>query len=810
MTKTSPLAWRLAVRNLRKTPAASGAAVLVLALGIGLTGTMFSVVHGTFLRGLPFEGSERLVRVERVSLTGRESRPGVPLHDYLAWRAESADSVDLAAWLGAGMMVSGTGGPPDGYGGAYVTPGFFDVVDVPPILGRTFDETDVATGTDRVIVISHGLWESRFDRRSDILGTSLRVYGQPTTIVGVMPEGFRFPLNQDLWAPLRLDPERTPRGQGPPLQIVGRLKGDIPLAGAEARLAGVASRLADSFPDSNRGFGVEVEPYVWAYTASARPILTLMFLATFGVFLIGGANVANLQLVRGLGQARQIAIRATLGETRRSIALQSFLEAMLLAGAGATLGLGLTLLGIRLYQRLGGLVPSFWVDVRMDWPVVGCLIGLGLLAGAVSGGLPAMWVARRSPAEVLKTSGTSSSSKGFARFHRLSVALQVAVTCGLLIATGLLIRSVIQLQDFDLGEAPGEVFTAGLAVPFQHSAMEDRIRFLEGVLRSVGTLPGIGEVGFASRLPTDRSQRSPVEIEGRSGTESTDLPTARQAAVNPGFFRVLDRVPDSGRNFDASDTLSSLPVAIVNRSFAERFFPDESPLGRRLRLVPGDQPGPWRTIVGIVPDMFLGRDMYESSLGLGHPEGLYLPLAQAPPAAGSFVIRTAGPPAEITEAIRDRVAAVDPDLAVSSPSTLEDHFSDAIHEHTLSQTAFVILALAALLLAAVGLTGLILQDTERRVPELAIREALGARKAENLRILLQRGLVLVLLGLVPGLLFGVFLASWIETLLVGLEAWDPLVLAMVSGVLLLVSLLAILAGAHKVLHIDLADSLREL
>jgi putative ABC transport system permease protein len=808
------------LRALARSPSTAVVAVAALGLGIGLTATLFSAVEGVFLRGLPFADADRLVEIHAHDLArGIERMPPRP-EDVAAWEREAKSFSDLAAWQGVGMTVSGGEAVAERYNGSWITPGLFDLLGAAPLLGRDLRAADGREGAEPVVVVSHRLWRQQLGGEPAALGRALRLHGRPVTVVGVMPEGLRFPLNQDFWLPLDLDSAAGPRRWGSTrlygLQVVGRLAAGVSLAQARAEMATLAAALAGEGPEARRGVGVSVEPYVEAYTDPAvRGNLLALLGAVFAVLLVACANVATLLLARGAERAGELAVRQALGAGRRHLAGQVLGEAALLAAGGGLLGVLVAAAGSRLLQRLlQAELLSFWIDVRLDGRVLLFTLGLTLVACLAAGLAPALRLARADLRRALPGAPGGTAGPGRGRLVRALVVAEVAACSALLAAAGLTGKSVVRLRAVEVGFETDGLLAAGASLSSaSYPDTDSRRAFADRLLDRLTALPGAAGAALTSALPLDRRYgETAVEVEGAAPDAAP--PAVRRAAVTPGYFHLLGVGPLAGREIETADRLQAPPVAVVEESFARRVLGGGDPLGRRLRFSPDE---PWRTVVGVVPD--LGSDrLPEEPRGFlpivqgpaqgEPPAAVFLPFAQDPAPWATLVVRAIGDPRALIPSLRREVAALDPDLALVGVATVDDEIADATWDYRLFSRVLAVFAAAALLLAALGLYGVVAFAVERRTREVGLRLALGSDRGGVLRLILGAGLAQVAAGLAVGLALGLLLARALRGLLFEVEPWDPAVLAAVTAVLLAAGLAATWLPARRAAAVEPATALR--
>jgi predicted permease len=806
---------RLQLRTLARSPASSLAAVLALGLGLGLTATMFAVVDGIFLRGLPLPGGDRLVQVDaHHRAEGVERRPPA-IEDVEVWRREARTVEGLAAWGGIGMGLSGGEAPPRRRNGAYVTSDLFDVVGVAPALGRPLLPADALDGAEAVVVISHRVWQSRFGGAPGVVGDEVRLAGRPARVVGVMPEGFHFPLSQDFWLPLDL---ASPIASRLGLQVVARRAPRVAPAAVEEELATLSGygRQPEAAPGDG-GPGVAVRPYVAGYTDPAlRRNLWGLLLAVLAVLAVAAVNVAGLLLARGTERAGELAVRQALGASRRRLAAQLLGEAALLAAAGGLLGAALAWAGTTLLDRLiAAQLRSFWIDVRFDPRLLLCLVAATGLACLGAGLLPALRLAAGDPRQVLAGGGRGTTRHS--RLLRTLVVVEIALCCALLTASGLTLESLTQLDGVDQGMATEGVVAAGLSLPrATWNDPESQRQMADELLQRVAALPGVRRAALATQLPIERTATG-VEIEIEGVPAAPSAAALRRAQVSPDFFATLGVPVLAGRGVEASDRPGTPPVVVVERSFAEHAFPGGDAVGRRLRFLDQRSEPAWWTIVGVVPD--LGSDLLpeqprgflpvvQRAQGAQTAPAAYVPLAQWPSSWATLLVDAAGDPLAVAPALRREVAALDPDTPLIGLTTLEGEIASLTWDYRLFGRVLSVFAATALLLAALGLFGVMSLTVERRRREIGVRMALGARRQGVLRWVLASALRQVAAGLALGLALGIGLARALQGLLYGVEPWDPRVLLTVAAVLTATALAASWLPARRAARLDPAEALR--
>ena len=668
---------RHGVRMLVRRPGLSAAAVIALALGIGLTTTMFSIVY-LAVRGLPFEKSEDLVALFRNRPAQGAEFMGVTIHDFQDWREQQTSFEDIAAYYAETVNLGGTEGRPIRYLGAFVSANLFDLLRVQPILGRTFRPEEDHPSTPPVMILSYRAWQDRFQGDPGIIGRPVRANAEMTTIVGVMPEKFGFPGQMDAWLPLRIDALAFRRGGGPAvegtqLQAVGRLKDGMTLEAAQTEMSGIAGRLATAYPESNAGIGVDARRQVDLFIGpEAIAMLYTMLGAVFGVLLIACANVANLLLARTVSRSREVAIRTALGASRSRTIVQLLGETLVLAIVGAGVGLVIAKIGIDFFNAsLATQEMPLWFVASLEPGVMAFVIGLTVVSALMAGALPALRASNANVAEVMNDEARGSSSMRMGRISQALVIGQLAVSCGLLVSAGLMIRTVINVTRFDYGFSTSNILTARLGLfEKDYPGSDAQLRFYDELTARLEGRPGIRAVALTSDLPARGGQLQPVTIDGVGYPTPQDHPLAHRIVITPAYFEIVGVQPVRGRVFARTDGPDSEPVAIVNERFAALLFPGRDPLGSRVKL--GEDDVPWRTIVGIVPDLYLG-----GAIGVNNPrhEGVYVPLAQNVINFMSLAVRTEQNALSYASTIQDEVNQIDAALPLYWVRSLADQYA---------------------------------------------------------------------------------------------------------------------------------------
>jgi predicted permease len=792
---------RYGIRMIGKRPGTSAIAIVALALGIGLTTTMFSIVEGVILRGLPFEDSDRLIAVNRARIQDPDPRRGgASIHEFLDWRSRQSSLESLAGYGGAPAIIASDAALPERLRGSRITTNLMHVLEVAPIRGRDFTEADAVPGAPPVILISYRQWQSRFGGRDDAIGATVRVNGAPSTIVGVMPEKFGFPEAEDVWMPQSLALP-VKRGAGPGLNVVGRLRDGVPVGRATAEFTAIGSQLAAEFPE-NKDVTARARPFM--EQAIPRRISTTFYTmlgAVLGVMLIACVNVTNLQLARAADRIKEYAIRTSLGSGRWRILRQSLTEGLILSACGALLGVVLAMFAMNYFMSaIVDTQPPFWIDVRLDPVVLLFVIGISVAATLVSSMAPGLRASRIAANDVLKDDTRGSTSVRMGRFSRWLVVIEVTVSCVLLVVSGLMIRSILTTSRFDYPFATEDVFYAGMQLDeraYPSSMLSRATQDLEAQLAGV---PGVRRVAIASSTP-GATFSTTLSVDGAPPPPKDAQPRAARILASPGYFDVLDVKVVSGRSFTPADNEGALPVAVVDETFAAKHLSPGPAMGRRIKF-DGDKE-PWLTVIGVVPTL---APPSESGQIL---ESVYLPFAQAPDRGFSILARAAGDPLALAPALRATVARGFQDTPLVNVNSLAGEYWRRGWAFRLFGGLFLTFGAAALLLAAAGLYGVMSFTVRRRTQEIGIRLALGANRATVLRMVLWQGMWRVGVGVIAGLVPGYWVGGLMRQLLAsGVTPGDPTVHATAAITLLLSGGVASIIPALRASSVDPLTALK--
>ncbi len=795
---------RYGCRMLIRSPGFTIAAVLTLALGIGANTAIFSLVNGVLLRPLPFPEPDRLIWLQEHDPGAVIERPAVSYLNFLDWRDQNSVFTHVAVVDDVGFNVGGES--PERVEGMRASADLFTLLRVEPALGRAFTAEEDRPGGEKVVVLAHGLWKRLFGADRGVLGRTIRLNDEPHTVVGVLPPDFTLLPGIDVWVPLAVDPVLTERGHHW-LSAVARLKPGVSPADAQADMTAIARRLEQDYPQSNANHGVLVMPLQGALVEDIAPPLFVLMGAVGFVLLIASANVANLLLARSAARQREIAIRASLGAGRGRIVRQLLTESLLLSLLGGGAGL---LLGTWLRDTLASLIPadvSLAEMVRMDGRVLAFTVGTTLLTGILFGMAPAFQASRGAVSEALKEGGWSATA-GPAR-HRLRSALvvsEVALASILLVGAGLMIRSFHRLRGVDPGLDPENVLTLRVSLPEAKYRERAQVAgFFDATLKRVAALPGAAAAGAILRLPlTGRGGWDwGFTVEGRpSAPPGQNHGLSNFQVVTPDYFRAMGVRILKGRVFGERDRDGAPGVVLVNETLARAFWPTEDPVGKRLRLGGEDPNVPWLTIVGVV------NDVRYRGLDAAIRQDLYLPSAQAPQREMSMVVRTASEPMGLAAAVRAAVLSVDADLPIYRVRGMREVVDASLGQQRFPLQILAAFALLALVLAAVGIYGVMSYAVTQRTHEIGVRMALGAGRAEVLRMVVGQGLRLAIMGVAVGLAGSLALTRLLSSLLFGVSATDPATFVGVPVLLAAVAALACYIPARRATRVDPMVALR--
>ena len=809
---------RYGVRALLKTPGFTAVAVIVLALGIGANTAIFTVVNAVLLRPLPYPDSDRLVMLWETNprfQIGIDTLP-VTHGNFMDWREQNG-VFDYVSALGVGRWNLTGSGEPERISGASVSANFFKLMGAEPKLGRAFGDDEDKPGASKVVVIGHALWQQRFAGQPDVIGRTMTLDGESYTVIGVAPERFQFPrakdlpyfvgvaTQTDLWRPMILGEDFVNKSRANhQLSVMAKLKPGVTRERAQSEMTAIAERLEQSYPDSNQGIGVKVVALNEQVVGNVRPALWLMMGAVALVLLIACANVANLLLARSAARQREIAIRTALGASRGRVVRQLLTEAMLLAIVAAVAGTLLSLWGIKAMLSLSREAMPRAYEVGVDARVLGFAVAIAMLTSVLFGLTPALQNSKVNLSESLKEGARGlAGGRRANRVRSVLVIAEVALSVVLLIGAGLMIKSLAGILKVDPGFNPDNTVTMNIALlGSKYPSATRQIAFFQDVTHRVEVLPGVQSVGLISSAPLSGGvYAGGFSIKDRAGPEADDL-VADRRMISPEYFNALGIPLLKGRGFSDRDDQNSPGVVVVSESWARRFLPHDDPLDKRIKLGGRDSTRPWLSIVGVAGDI---RD---TALESDAKPCVYIPYPQFPSSGMTLVVRAAVDPKPLIHAIRDGVWAVDKDQPVTDIKTMDQSIADSVSPRRFNAMLLAIFASLALVLASVGIYGVMAYSVTQRTHEIGIRVALGARALDVIELVVGRGMALVLTGVAIGLAGAVALTRVMTSLLYGVSATDPLTFAGVSLLLVAVALLASYIPARRATKVDPMIALR--
>ncbi len=797
---------RLSLRSLIKNPLFSVSAVLTIALGIGSATVSFSALNALLLRPLPFiKHQERMLWINEAIPSKDVDQTDIVYADFLLWRQRSQTLESIWLYDTRTVILRGNEAP-ERVLGSGISAGAFQAMGVAPILGRNFRDDEDDPKAAPVALLGYGLWQRLFGGKSDIVGQVVTINGQPTTVVGVMPDGWRYPETADLWVPLRVTGAAAQHGF---FSFSGHamLKPGVTLTQARAELETIAAGIAQEFPATNTGLTVTVRPVRKQATEDTADYTILLFAAVMFVFLIACANVANLQLVRAAGRTREIALRLALGASRTRLLRQFLTESLILGLAGGVGGLFCASWGRDLLLTAIPVELPFWLHFDFDPAVFGFVLGLSLLATVLCGLFPAWQSSRPGLIDGLRDADRSAtgSVRGGRMRHAL-VIIEIGLALILLINAGLMMRSYVALGQVRPGFEAENVLTFRLGFPPAMTEDKDTFRrFYRDLLPKLSALPGVESASATTALPSlGIGGYLPIQIEGQPDAKNLqEAPGALTRTVTTDFFSTL-RIPlRTGRFFNASDDANHPAVAIVDEQFARQFLPPGNPIGKRIRqITQAGEPPRWLEVAGVVGDArrWLDREQAVPTV--------YLPYEQEPRSFMSVALRVRGDPGPIGQAARQAVLSVNQDMPIYNLATFTDALNRAVWTRRTFGWLFTVFAGIALFLASIGIYGVMAYSVSQRTREIGVRMALGARPRDVLKMVVRHGATLVLVGLGGGLVSAYFAAQLLSGNLYGVATHDPVTFVLVPLLLAAVALCACLFPARRATKVDPIVALR--
>jgi putative ABC transport system permease protein len=802
---------RYGVRSLLRSPSFTLVAVITLALGIGANTAIFSVVYSVLLKPLPFPNPDRIVLLWGDDRGERDSRSQVSHTDIADYRTQSSSFEAVSTFTSWTPLLTGTGSA-ERIGAALVGDDFFKVLGIQPLLGRDFISEEQQDGKDQVVVLSNQLWRQYYNSDPQIIGKTVLLNLRPHVVVGVMPPDFSSLPTALIGKPALLyrpvaesadESQRSARH----LRSIGRLKEGVSVTQAQADVSLIAQRLERAHPKTNTNWGIHIVGLQQDNVRDLQKSLWLLLGAVGFVLLIACANVANLLLARSTMRVTEISIRAALGASRWRLVQQSLIESLVLAFTGAAIGLLLAVWGIDLVKKIGGQMLPQLQNVELSWQALGFTLGLSALTALICGFVPALHGTKTDLSEALKADGRSpGSGMSRTRFRSGLVISEIAFALVLLMCAGLLLRSVSRLQRVDNGFDYSHSLKMDLALPsIKYPTNDKKIEFYRELTTRVRALPGVTHAGVVTPLPSSSGfDNTGFEIEGQPFPVGQE-PYVDRYVVTPGYLETMGIPLLRGRTLTDQDRTNSALVMLVSQELADRFFPNQDPIGKRIKLPwnPGRDDEPWRTVVGVVGGVKqYGPDKPTAS-------SFYVPYAQYPVTFVSLVARTTGDPAEMIGPVRQTVHSLDPEQVPTDAATMQQVMADSIQTRRFSMTLLGAFAALALILAAIGIYGVMSYAVAQRTHELGIRMALGARAADVRRLVLRSALGLTLTGVAIGAVGAFGLTRLLKSLLFGVEPTDVTTFVTVCSGLIAVALLACYLPARRATKVDPLVALRK-
>jgi putative ABC transport system permease protein len=793
---------RHAIRMLVNSPGFSLIALLTFALGIGVNTAVFSVFNGVLLRPLPYPEPDRITMIwlDNRRLAIKEDITSFP--NYRDWRDQSSAYAQMAAFTPAAFSLTGAG-EPERLQGAQATANFFDVMGVKPVAGRLFDVSNEKPGNDTVVVLSYGLWQRKFGGAADALGRTIVLNGRPHEVIGVMPADLQVPENAELWKPLAPDEGLREARAAFWLPVIGRLKPGVSVEQAQTEMSGISARLEQQF-DSNRGYGAYVVPLHEQLVGDVERSLVVLLAAVGFVLLIACANLGNLMLGRTAARRKELAIRTALGARRWRLVRQIVTEAFVLAIAGSVLGLVLAYWATGFFITVGADSIPRPEMIRIDARVLGFTLLLAAVSALLAGLLPALHASGSVLVDSLREGGREGGPVASRRTRSALVAVEVALAFVLLAGAGILVRTLWSMQQVDRGFDASRIALATVSLPQALYAGPPEVRgFYARLLERVRALPGVESAATGTGVLQPELANS-----GTFSFEGKPLPPEEQRvefpveSVSPGYFETLNMTFVRGRPFDARDHAEAPPVVIINETLARLGWPGEDPIGRRMRAGDENSTAPWMTVVGVI------RDARRADVTKAIRPELYRCALQATPRTQMLVVRTAGEPAAIFPALRNEVRQLNPQLPLYRVNTLQTQLANTLNQPRFRAVLLAGFAVIALALATIGIYGVTAHAVNQRRHEVGVRMALGANAREVLTLILKQHLRPAIVGVVVGIAGAVVLARFLESLVYGVGASDPLTFGLMAITLVGVAVIACWIPASRATRVDPLIALR--
>jgi predicted permease len=790
------------LRVLLKSYAFTLVVVLTLALGIGANTAIFSFANGILLRPLPYPQSDRLAVINETALKRGIDSMSVSFPNFLDWREQNTVFENIGVYFGSNRFSLIGAGEPVEIRGSRISHGLLETLRVSPQLGRTFTANEDRPDEDAVVILGHNLWQRTFGGDPNIVGQMITISNRPRTVIGVMPKGFRFPEVSDLWVPLALTTKTFTRNDHG-LSAIARLKEGVTISGAQAEMSTIAARIEQQNPVTNEGLGVIVTSLHEKLASDYREGLLILLGVVGFVLLVACVNVANLMLGRATARQKEFALRAALGAGRWQIMRQVFIESLLLAIVGGALGFALSVWALQLLLKAIPFQLPFWMYFGLDLRVLGFTIAITLLTGLIFGALPALHTSRIDLNDTLKEGGRGTSgAQGYSR--SLLVVTEIALSLILLVGAGLMIQSFLRLQRVNIGLDPKNVLRASVSLPqTKYREADQQATFFKKLQAQIQSLPGVEVSSATTMVPLSGGGwgRS-LTVEGYPILPVGQAPMIQHTVVAPNYFRTMGIRILLGRDFNDADNNDAPKVTIIDERLAREYWPNENPVGKRIRLGPPEDNEPWHTIIGVVGAVRHQR-MQEDTR-----KSVYLPHLQIPVNGMSIVARTTSDPKDLVGAFRREVAQLDSDLPVSTVETMEEVVADSIWQPRLYAKLFGVFATGALLLAVIGIYGVMAYLVQTRTHEIGVRMALGATARDVFKLIVGRGMKLTAIGVLLGIGGAAALTRLMHGLLFNTSATDPITFILISLLLSLAAFFACYLPARRAAKVDPLVALR--
>ena len=801
---------RFAVRQMAKRPGFTAIILLTMALGIGANAAIFSVLDAVLLRPLPYDKPEGLIKVwtRFTGIGAPNDQNWVSAPELRDFQQLNHSFTDLAA-ISGGSFNLGIKGSPQRVVGAAVTPNLFGMLGVQPQFGRNFLPEEAQPGRDHEVILSHAIWRRVFASNPGIVGTTIRIDGAPYSVVGIMPEGFAYPSEAEIWGPLAFSPddlsENSRGGHG--LEVLARVKPGLSLAQVQSDMDRVSRTMMEqhaSYPYSKFNFGIILHPLLEETVGDVKPSLMVLMVAVGLVLLIACANIANLMLTRSTERQQEMETRLALGASGKRLARQLITESIALALAGGLIGLGITPLVLRGLVSLAEKTLPRAVHTSIDLRALALTGAVSILTGVLFGLAPALQASRKRNFDVLK-SGRNTEGKRPKRLRNVLVICETAFSLLLVAGAGLLIRSFEQILKVDPGFRAENVLTMRISLPDATYSKPEQIRaFYTSLLERVQRLPGVQYAGATSGLPlSGQGGSGTTTIDTQSVAPENRTPEADRRTATPDYFKAMSIPLVRGRYFEAHDTDGTPGVAIVDESLADTYWPKQDPIGKRLHFGGGGQQNPpWLTVVGVV------RHVHNRTLEARSRVEVYVPENQLPFNGMTLAVRTSTNPLSMVPTIQREVASIDPDLPIYRVLTMNEVMGESLQRRRLALTLLAGFAGLALLLAAIGIYGVTSYGVAQRKTEIGVRMALGANRGQVLSMIMRTGMTTIAIGLVVGVVLSLALMRLMSGLLFSVHASDPLALAGAAAVLIAAAVVAIFIPARRATKVHPMSALR--